>query len=175
MNCHATQDNLSYLIRDYTQFAAGTKGGNEKPRQPYFHVGAKYIQEFNGENPVGVNTPDNNFHNRPPRGRFVYVTSDGTFIDQPINSLDAFGDYLGDFQDFYSCFAGRYLEYFTGIKPYLGSTAGVSLNNKEVEHRNFAIQLGVKLKDTQDPRKVIEDIFASPYYNDLYYRSNGGQ
>jgi hypothetical protein len=167
MVCHKTMDEQAYMIRNLTKPRVG--GYQSSLYVPSFRVPRTHEISRSAEIPLGSNTPDGSFYRRPPRGAFNYVDMDGNYISQQFNNLDEFGDYLAEFDDLYSCFAGRYLEYFTGIKPYLGNIQNFNLNNKELEHRNFARQLGQALKSSQDPRSVIELIFNSPYYRDRNY------
>jgi hypothetical protein len=166
--CHETMDPLAYGIRNFGKTRIGGNSSHQY-RIPTLSIPIKIETTRDPEIPLGANTPDSNFYARPPRGAFNYADIDGNYISQQFNNLDEFGEFLGNFDDLYSCFAGRYLEYFTGIKPYLGNIQSFNLNNKELEHRNFARQLGQALKSSQDPRSVLELIFNSPYYRDRNY------
>ena len=167
MVCHKTMDDFGHMFRGLRQTTIGHFSSNgERP---------SFVSTFlssitrSGESPIGAGTPENSFHERPPRGSFVYKDMDGNLINQDFDSVDNFGDFLGNFDDLYACFAGRYLEYFTGVKPYLGDINDMQLSPVEMEHRELAKSLGQRLKQTQNPKAVIEQIMNSSIYNDLNY------
>lgn len=170
MNCHATQDQLSYMIRHYTQKRVGRY--TTSSAYPVFDVPAYYNNDLTNLPGTWESTPDNDFSRRDPKGKFVYVDMEGNFMQIPFDNIADFGTFLTSFDDFYTCTAKRYLKYFTGIDAYIGNINDLPLNDKELEHRQYAKDLGQILKNSQDPKQVIWAIFNSTYYKDKKY---GGQ
>jgi len=107
---------------------------------------------------------DSNFHNRPPKGRFIMRNYRGELVNKEILGIDEFGVELSEIDDFYVCAASRYFGFLTGFTPPL--LAVPTTSQREIEARDEVIKWGQELKQSQNLRSLIRSIIESPLYQE---------
>lgn len=108
---------------------------------------------------------DSHFHEREPSGRFVYRSASGVLMDRSINSLEALGHLISQMDDFYSCTAQRYWNFFTGDSINYSST----ITNEDPARTTLRDQIkswGADLKKNQNLKQLIEEILRSSVYQE---------
>jgi hypothetical protein len=117
---------------------------------------------------------DPDFYQRPSTGRFLYRTTAGALVDEPIANVEALGAVLSGLDDPYVCVAKRYYEYFTGINANIEDIAdpsyGRTLSASELQQRNEVINLGKNFKIHQTLKTLIQEILSKPQFKDSNYK-----
>jgi len=172
--CHASQDRISGVIRGMNVLYVGdgdeTKMGDKKRGGNFtaFHTVTKPAESS------WSSSPDAYYYQRPTNGQLYFRDYLGNLIDQPISSVSDLGFKMSDLDDFYICVAKRYYSYFIGVDIDNGDLGdpnhGSILNAAEIAHRDNVIQLGLKLKTSQNLIQLITDILNL----DLYKQSDFG-
>lgn len=163
--CHASMDRMASTMRNLEFFAIS--GQNVfAPRHGSVVARMRAVNR-----PAESGWPaveDNNYANRPPKGRLFFRNYKGDLIDLPLNNVADLGNKLSQQDDVYICMASRYYKYFTGIKTFVGdigdASLGLELTAQDIKQRNLVIQLGKNLKNHKDPRRLIEEIIKLPSY-----------
>jgi hypothetical protein len=112
-------------------------------------------------------TADPDYANRAPYGNLYFRNYRGELVDVVIKSIPELAAAIAAQDDFYTCFAKRYYDYFLGIDVALGDPGDPSspnLNLVEEHHRGNVIALGLKLKTHKSLRQLILDIIGSDEY-----------
>ena len=163
--CHATMDRMASTLRNI-QFISVAGSTIFTPR-----FGGAFPKLLDTNQPAEKGWPaikDNNYANRPTKGTLFFRNYKGDLINQEVNSVADLALKLSEHEDIYICAASRYYEYFTGIKTQIGdigdSSLGYDLTEADLLHRNTVIALGKKLKEHNNTRQLIEDIFNLPQY-----------
>lgn len=115
---------------------------------------------------IDGNSGDSSFFKRPPNGRFITRTYDGTLIDKAIYDIEGYGNEIAQTDDYYICAAKRYVNFFTGFDASMQEVPNSSA--EEIQSREFVIQLGLQLKQTQSLRGMIQSILSSDLYRGAY-------
>lgn len=120
--------------------------------------------------------PDPQFHTQSPSGRILYRAHNGELINQSVSSMADLGKKLSETDDFYSCAAKRYFEYFTGKGVPLydrsdprNAELNRNLNESQIRDRKTVEALGKNLKQHQSLKKMIAEIIATDIYRDENY------
>lgn len=165
MACHATMDPMAGVARNLS-FIIATQDDGLGGSHLFKHsvtLGAE----------SGIVDADSSFHRRPPNGTLRYRSYDGTLVDQPLTSIADLGTKLAASNDFYACVASKYFRYFTGIQVNLadlGDPLSPRLSAADLAYRNQVIQMGQRLKTSQNLQSLIRDIISSPTYQRDAYR-----
>lgn len=165
MKCHATMDTMARANRNARQLDS-VSACRTADTQFMFHYGQsqpEHEHDFEG----WIDTADNKYFRRPPNGKFLFRSQDGSLIDRDILGKADLGQVISETDDYYMCAAKRYLQFFTGIDIPMfdeGDLNAPPLNSKETEYLNFVKSLGQELKQHQDLKKVIKRIIASEVY-----------
>jgi hypothetical protein len=170
MTCHATMDSLAGTARNVSIRIAP----NANCFVPLGAVvaGVKYPEEIQLD-AGGTPRPDSDpiFSARPPTGRLIYRSFDGSLKDMSGKDLPELANQLVAQDDVYVCAAKRYFEYFTGISVNLqdiGDPELPVLSAADLQYRNQVIELGRGLKSTNSLRSLIQNILSSPTYAKPY-------
>lgn len=105
---------------------------------------------------------DNLYFRRPPRGKILTRDYANQLISQDVEGVEALGEGISNVDDFYICAARRYFQFFTGFEASLPDLPNSS--PKEIEARNFVIELGLSLKSHQSLRTLISEIIESDFF-----------
>ena len=167
MRCHGGMDPMAGAIRNINSATSSDGGTNGL---------AMVVQTANGglAPESGFVDSDPQFYQRPPNGRLVFRSYDGTFVNIPVNGIGALGTAVASTNDFYVCAAKRYFQFFTGINVNLqdvGDTTNPPLSSEDLAYRNQVIALGLQLKKDQSLPNLIQSIFASSLYRTSSLRS----
>jgi len=106
---------------------------------------------------------------QPPIGTLHYrehITK--TLYKTNFNSLNELGLLLSKQNDFYTCSAKKYYKFFTGIDVALSDAATTDI---EKVHQNKVIELGQKLKTTQNLKLMLYELFMSDAFRTRNYLS----
>jgi hypothetical protein len=166
MTCHTTMDSMAGVAR------------NVSPRQMSTSVGCSILpfgpiatvtQAKEAELDSGTVRPDSdaNFSARPPTGRLIYRSFDGSLKDLHGSDLNDLMTELVNQDDIYVCAAKRYFEYFTGISVNLqdpGDTELTPLSAADIHYKNQVVQLGRSLRSNNSLRSLIQSILSLPVY-----------
>lgn len=161
MQCHISMDNLAGLTRNLELTNTGEISHTEFTfRAVYKHPVTLPSQDV---------WPDKDpyFYQRPPSGRLVFRTLDGTLIDQHLNHPNELGKYLSQLNDPYICAAKRYFHFYTGVDVDLYDFKEYSVGKEEkrkLSWRNFVVHQGKLLKQHQSLMQLSQNIFESEFY-----------
>lgn len=172
LQCHSTLDQMAYtgrnLVTGATDFAPISSGRFRLARTPIV------LTSYKIQSPSVSGWPDSavkDFHLQQPSGKIYMRTLSGQLINQDVNSLQDIGKIWSEMDDFYTCAAKRYFEYFTGIQvPLYDRTdpKNEDLNKKlspaSILNRSYVENLGHRLKTHQSLKELIKEILASDYY-----------
>jgi hypothetical protein len=113
-------------------------------------------------------SPVPDYHLSQPTGRVYFRDRNGNLIDRNISSINELGVALSENEDYYTCMAQKYFNYFTGIDinlEYLTAPQNTAtLSESDVDYRDYVIGLGQELQSTGSLKKLIETIIKSGYY-----------
>lgn len=180
LQCHSTLDQLAYTGRNFTTgstnyFLIG-KGPNAHAKYPIA------LTSYQGNQTSVADWPDSpvdNFHLQQPQGRILMRTLNGELLDRPVGSLKDVGPIWAATDDFYTCAAKRYFEYFTGIQvPLYDRTdpKNEELNRRlspaSIKHRSYVENLGHILKERQSLKDLIREILSSEYYRSKSFQGS---
>lgn len=93
--------------------------------------------------------------------------------DLPVNNLNELGTVVAGEYDFYICQAKRYYQFFTGIDVDLSPKSAAQINTLSTDqkfYRGVVIDLGIKLKQHKDSRRLVKEILAKPEYRKKDFR-----
>lgn len=168
IQCHTSMDQLAAGVRNIlaAQTNSNAQGG---PRfiYPYFR------NQDQGDAHVWPIKRDTMYGRRPPKGVLYFRSYTGDLVRQNFNNLEQLGRAITSTDDYYACIAKKYYHHFTGVNASLADIndpfSTVSLNEQDLFHRNVVIELGQKLKSSQNPKEVIQDILKSKIYRQEGY------
>jgi hypothetical protein len=177
VQCHATMDQAASvagnLITGATDFFQISVGRNTHAKTPL--ILAQYNVTM-GANATWVHEDDNNFHVRRPKGKLFTRLFNGELLDRNIESIDDLGKVITQTQDFYTCAAKRYFEFFTGINVPLYdkkdprfSEVNRLMTADHVKNRQFVESLGFELQQDQSLKNLVRRILKSDYYRSESY------
>ncbi len=181
VQCHASMDTLSYLVRNIEHFQIALEN-NTVPRLGHISYQKK---EFLGSSDQSLRTPASeknmrlppenieNFSELKPDGYLYYRDYKGKLIDIKVSSLSDLGNQATTLDDPYICIAKRYYKYFTGIDINIGDPEPLDLNKTDNIHRDEVIKLGLDLKNHKKPKKLIEAILRSNHYKQSDFAFKG--
>ena len=109
---------------------------------------------------------DASFGDRPAWGRIYYRDYQGKIVDRTFTGLKELGEVSATLDDTYICHAKRYFHMFTGFDIDISDPGGKTFTEQEWNYRNEIIALGLKLKQTQSLRTLVEDILKSQPYKE---------
>jgi hypothetical protein len=166
MACHSTIDPMVGVIRN-TKAGWSSSGDNSTKTSTY------RIKYFGLRNPDLAAAPhphmteDLSYYRRPPHGRILYRSYDGTLVNSNVQNLQELGARIADSNDFYACAAKRYYQFLTGIEVRLDDLGNINTQQPtpgEKHHRDQVINLGQQLKTHQSLRTLIRNIIQSPTF-----------
>lgn len=111
----------------------------------------------------GINS-DNMFFRRPPRGKVLMRDYTGRLISDDVVGIEALGQKIKDIDDFYACAASRYFSFFTGFEASLPDVPNASTG--QIRAREFVLNLGQQLKQSQNLRDLIQNIITSDFFRE---------
>lgn len=172
VRCHATLDQLAStgrnLITGSTSYFAIQTEPNASAKYPIT------LTSYNVRFPASGNwsdAPQENYHLQEPKGRVFMRSLNGQLIDRPVNGIKEVGKIWTEMDDFYTCAAKRYFEYFTGIQVPLydrtdpnNELLNQNLSSEAIQLRSFVEGLGQKLMTEQSLKKMILEILSSEIY-----------
>jgi hypothetical protein len=162
MQCHASIDPMAATARAFMFL-----GGNVTGSINLFKHSVSQSPE------TGIVDADSQFHLRPPNGRFRYRRYDGTLVDEPLLSIADLGRVISQQDDFYSCVASKYYRFMTGIQVTFKDMGEAGAVN--TVYHSEVLNLGKSLKNHQSLNKLIEEVVATPTYQNSAYRSGGNR
>mgnify|MGYP000235433066 FL=1 len=162
MGCHATMDNLAYLVRNVEQAYSADAGGDGMIHSTHlrYHQPSTYLEEEKT-----APDSDTNFHMRPAYGRFVYQDIYGKYYNKKVKSLDELGSIISDMDDFYLCTAKKYLNYLTGVDVSMSIFSLNSLSYKEQYFKDLLEQSAQQMKKSGDLKDGMRTLIKSRVYN----------
>jgi hypothetical protein len=149
-SCHATMDPLAGLVR-----AAEIPFKNLLDHPPETLIFTAATEPAHPA--VWTDREDPLYAQRPATGRFIYRDRSDRVVNSPVANMDALGAALLTQDDFYSCFAARYYEYFIGVsveRVLSGSS----------RHSPHVRALADQLKADKNLAKLVERILSLPHY-----------
>ncbi len=166
MRCHSSIDPLA---RGYRNLRVNSTEGEAKQEGSNLQI--RYVHQFKAtmpkEDPYAWPEKDRDFYKRPATGRLYMRSFDGTLVDEEFEGLEDLGRVMSEMDDVYACTASRYYHFLTGVKVRLddlGNSEAPTLSAKELEYRNYVIQLGRDLKKHQSLKELIKQIINSNGY-----------
>jgi hypothetical protein len=107
-------------------------------------------------------------------GTLRYRNFKGELIEKSFVGPDELGQILMNQVDPYICMSKRYLEYFTGVKIDLDNLVKNRTFHTAEEryYYELLIELGLKLKESQNLKSLIKDIIDHPIYSQRNYKVN---
>ena len=177
LQCHGTLDQAAMTARNLVTGSLDDldiiAGDNQFTRFPMVVTKYRSIQN-NGD--FWPSEPDPQFHLQNPQGRILYRAHNGQLVNQPVSSIADFAQKLSETDDFYSCAAKRYFEYFTGKSVPLydrsdprNAEMNRKLNESQIRDRKTVEQLGKNLKQHQSLKRMIAEIIETDIYRDENY------
>lgn len=172
VQCHATMDQAAGVARNLitgaTDFFAISAGRNQHAKYPI--VLTQYNQIKDGPTDwIHVDNPE--FHITKAKGKLYTRLFNGDLLDRPVNSINELGIAISQTQDFYSCAAKRYFQFFTGIQVPLydkkdprNSEMNRLMTEEHIKNRAFVESLGVDLQQDQSLKNLVRRIISSDYY-----------
>ncbi len=165
VKCHASMDRVAGVVRNTRYENYGSVG-----------LGALSVLKTHPVTKAAAaifpTADDKDYYLRPPTGTLFFRTHDGKLIDETVSSVEDLGNKMAQKDEMYVCLAKRYYEYFTGISADIndiGDPDHPALTEDQKIVRNIVIDLGLKLKAHQNPRKLVEDILSRPEYRTSDY------
>lgn len=172
VQCHATMDQAAGVARnlvtggsDFFQISAGR---NQNAKYPVVLSQSIPTREPASE---WIHVDDPEFHLSRPKGKLFTRLFNGELLDRSVDSIDSLGTVITQTQDFYSCAAKRYFEFFTGIKVPLYdkkdprySEMNRNLTEDHIKNRQFVETLGFELQQDQSLKNLVRRIMTSDYY-----------
>jgi hypothetical protein len=169
MACHKTMDHGASTARNIT-YIQSTAQGNFGVATLHVNLRTPTLEAEAG--PVDV---DPDFYQRPPSGRLIYRSFDGTYIDRSVANIQQLGNAFADYDDIYLNAANQYFKFFTGISVYITDFDAQTnpVSPRELEYRAFLIGLAKKLHANQDLHQLVKSILDSRYYQSYDYGFGG--
>lgn len=164
MSCHASMDGFAGTTRQayYSGINLSASGS------PSMHMAFQNINSSSySSRESGYVDSDSDFYKRPPYGRLLYRSYDGTLINQEVANIAEMGEAMANTNDLYVCAAKQYFYFFTGIQVSLqdvGDPAMSALSEADTHYRNQVIALGLALKENQNLKTLVHSIFESSLY-----------
>lgn len=171
MQCHGGMDPMASSIRNLVFGGTTQNGAGGAGLAMVFSTGAPTLPPETG--PVDA---DPLFYQRPPNGRLIFRSYDGSLVNTPVSGLDSLGQAIASTPDFYVCAAKRYFQFLTGISVNLedlGDPTSVPLNAADTAYRNEVIQFGLQLEKDQSLQNLLMNILNSPTYQSATLRAYG--
>jgi hypothetical protein len=165
MGCHSTMDPMAGVIRNSVDVPT-----RDSPQgQPTVMVRGTFpVTQAAADYPTMAGDP--NFYLRPPIGRLMFRSYDGTLVKvDAVQNIADMGTKIAATNDLYVCAAKRYYEFLTGISANLqdpGDINAVTLSSGDQAQRDKVIALGLSLKNdpAQSLRTLIQTIISSPTF-----------
>lgn len=159
MACHSAMDPLAGAVRNMR--ANWTHNAGDIGQR------VKFIGERTpdlGAMPFPSKVADGSFHRRPAEARLFYRSYDGSLVHKEMEGLNELGASMAETNDLYVCAAKRYYHFLTGINVSLADIGDINtptMTTGEQEQRERVIDLGLKLKEHQSLRTLIQSIIQS--------------
>jgi len=158
MGCHSSMDPMAGVLRNFSPITTSSA-----------HLVRLMIYKPPGLSsaPYPVLKGDEGFSARPPEGRLLYRSYDGSLVEANVNNLQELGEEIANTNDLYVCAAKRYFEFLTGISVGLydpGNINSPKLNETEQFYREKVIKLGIELKEDGVLKNLIRNIIDSPTF-----------
>lgn len=161
-NCHASMDRMAGTLRNFKYVTATTNG------HAYTPISVAFRNVTASAESSWPSSRDNSYASRPPNGVLFYRSYDGSLVNVNVTGIADLGAKIANEDDFYICAAKRYFHYFTGISAETGDIQDPnfdrSLSSSDKAVRDLVIELGKKLRISQNPRALIEEIMKLPQY-----------
>ncbi len=175
VQCHATMDQAAGVARNLTTgssayFVIDSGSNQERTHSKTPIMLAQYRQEKASVS-EWIHVDDPEFHIKKSTGKFFTRLFNGEILDRNISSIDDLGNVITQTQDFYTCAAKRYFEFFTGIQVPLYdkkdpryAEMNRMLTSEHIKNREFVENLGADLQRDQSLKNLVKRIIASDYY-----------
>ena len=177
VKCHASHDRISGVIRglyvlyvgigDLTPIDFQNRGGNF----------ASFHQEISPAEKEWPTKSDALYFQRPATGQLFFRNYNGELVDLPLSGISDLGQKLSETDDYFICLARRYYNYFLGIDVNTGDlndpVSGIILGANAKIHRDKVIELGKKLRTTENLNLMIKEIFKLPNYRKFDFGATG--
>jgi hypothetical protein len=151
MQCHSGIDGLAFGYRNHIQFfsSGGATLGRQEQGVP-----------VSGITRVPASAGASLFPAQIPNGRLHYreLISGAVERDLSFTSIKQLGAMLASENDFYTCAAKRYYQFFTGVDVDLSQPAKATLDKY---HQGQVVALAKVLHTKQSVRELLKAIFAS--------------
>ena len=178
VTCHATLDRAAYVARNFVSATSDFAHLNEVPDRSGKML--ELVGTYRATEPSVAGwsgAPATGFHRQKPTGRLYYRSFGGALVDREVEGPAGLGVAMSEQDDYYSCAAKRYFEFFTGIQVPLydrGDSRNAEIHRSigpaQASERQFVESLGRELRKHQSLRALVKAIVASGYYQSLDYR-----
>lgn len=166
MACHGTMDPMAGVLRNLRRIHTANVFGDGMSSVTFFMHTAPTL----GPSPYPTMTGDANFSKRDPNGTLFYRDYNGDLVSYNTTSLQDLGNKLALTRDLYVCAASRYYRFLTGLTANLTDLAdpvnSTKLTPAQMRIRENVIELGLKLRNHQSLRTLIQNIISSPEFVD---------
>lgn len=175
LRCHSTLDQMATTGRNFV--TGGSTWQAITSTQPSAYTNASrplIVTSYQQTQVAGTYWSDSavpNFHLQKPTGKIFMRTLRGELIDHNVNDVRELSVFLSGMDDFYTCAAKRYFEYFTGIHIPLydrtdpgNENLNKALTADAIKLRATVENLGASLKKHQSLKELIKEIIGSEVY-----------
>ena len=159
MGCHSAMDPLAGVVRN---MRANWTSNTGQAGQRVKFIGER-IPDLAAA-PFPSKQADGSFHRRPAEGRLYYRSYDGSLVLKEMQGVAELGEEMAKTNDLYVCAAKRYYHFLTGINVSLADIGDINtpaMSVGEQLQREKVIELGLKLKEHQSLRTLIQSIIES--------------
>ena len=160
MQCHAAMDTLSVVTRNLIDTRTNASCENTSLSAiPFIH-----------ELP-GASDGNALFATKLPHGKLYFRDAKGNLINKAImgfkgnGAIPGIGKAISETEQFYTCTAKRYFNFFTGIDIDVSDPNGKTFSVKEQQYRNQVIAWGAQLKLEHDSLKGANSGHNTPIKN----------
>ena len=163
MQCHSSMDGLAKAVSNTSIVRADTTGDR--------NIGLSTAHVYKHETteaPLWEEVDRDPDHYRRPLSIHFYFRSavDGRLHDRKFSSLDELSRYIvNNVEDFYTCAAKRYFNFFTGINVPLFDQGDLSnridLSPEMEYYHSMVLELGKDFRQDRNLYTLIEKIIAS--------------
>jgi hypothetical protein len=177
MRCHGTLDRMALTARNLvitnSNYIQNTQIGKDS------HLISSFTPTKGAR--AWPSEAENDFHLTNPDGALYYRSMSGRLVNEPVGNISQLGGKIAQQEDYYTCAAKRYFNYFTGINVSLydrsnpeNAALNKALTPQEAADRKFVEQLGADFKDARKHngslKGLISDIIKSNYYMQSDFR-----
>lgn len=159
LTCHVSMDQTAGNLRNLQYISMGSqRNGTQSsivPRIKPWTVSS---------NKAWSELADTNWHNSQPLGRIFYRDYKGEIVHETTENIDQLGEAISKTDDYYICAAKNYFKHFVSVDVSLADPGAVDFVDDAPEYKEELVKIGLRFKKHQSLRKLIEDIFRSPFY-----------